>query len=73
MARLFLYILHLSCRLCLCTWGRQVSCVCSMWLSTFRVLDKNQTGWGKMRMEMMNVMGYREEAWGGSGPGQLEL
>jgi len=51
------------------------------WLFTERVIKvtdaepndkKNRRGWAKMRREMMNMMGCREEAWGGCGPGQRE-
>lgn len=35
--------------------------------------NKNRTGLGRMRMEMVNTRDWRGEAWGGAGPGQLEL
>lgn len=44
---------------------------CWKWRVQSQMILKN--GWEMMRMEMSNRMNFREEAWGGSGPGQPEL
>lgn len=36
-------------------------------------MKKTEQRWGRMRMEMADSRDCRGEAWGGAGPGQLEL